>query len=718
MLAAIVLWCGLLQAADSFEPRVETLRFHKERLDAIVVPESLEQEKRERLDGLDRLIANGASDEDAFSALYYAIDDVRQWLWTNAAERPQVAAGSFEETDALWRMQTPELTVSLTRDALEMEVATPAHRWRFEGSDVQDIEFEDARLSLLDAQRREAVPFNTGYGAGFVLTAADFEAAPGFELRITFLLIGMELVVDFAAVEQDKTLLLVNWPKAIQTDSQAETLSVIPRMQGMLLPGNWPQAIEAADLCNSRSFYMPWWGHIQSGAGAQVILETSDDAGGAYRHPAGGPTRIAPRWYGSLGRLRYQRSIRYVFTDAADYVAMAKRYRRFVQERGAFVSLREKLARTPSLDMVIGKPVIHLGSLYHFVREASLFNRDRIEANHSLQTFDQLREQLLGLKEKGVDAAYVHLDGWGFYGYDSGHPDVLPPGMIQGGWEGLRALADACAEMNYLFAVHDQYRDFYYNAASFDDRLTVLRLDGSREEHSVWCGGPQTILAPRFAPGYVRQNHDLFAANGVRVRGAYLDVFAVVPLEESVQLTHPTTRSECARYRRECFDLLRSRGYVVSSEEPADYLVPALDLVHHGPYATYPNIGGGEACGIPIPLFSLVYHDAILLPWEMGPDGGWGIPKGDSGRLHCLLHAGLPYLGPGADAAELERVREAAAWARHCAFAEMTSHEFLDAGKRRQRALFANGAAVVVDFDSGETSLDFGLEHAAQKEAP
>lgn len=54
---------------------------------------------------------------------------------------------------------------------------------------------------------------------------------------------------------------------------------------------------------------------------------------------------------------------------------MAKRYRRFVQERGTFVSLKEKLARTPALENVIGKPVVHVGALYHFVQQASLFDK-------------------------------------------------------------------------------------------------------------------------------------------------------------------------------------------------------------------------------------------------------------------------------------------------------------------------------------------------------
>jgi hypothetical protein len=144
---------------------------------------------------------------------------------------------------------------------------------------------------------------------------------------------------------------------------------------------------------------------------------------------------------------------------------------------------------------------------------------------------------------------------------------------------------------------------------------------------------------------------------------------------------------------------------VVSSEEPADYLVRSLDLVHHAPYSTSPHIGGGAATGIPVPLFNLVYHDALLQPWDMGEDGGWGIPTGDAGRLHCVLNAGLPYVGPGASAEDVARVQDAAALARRCGTLEMVSHEFLDGSWRRQRTVFGDGTVVQVDFDTKEYSV-------------
>lgn len=707
MLYVLLVAISLVTAADDFAPRLQTLKFHLERLYAISVPAELQPEKTSKLEALATQLDAGAENEDQFKALYQAMDDVRMWLWENAAEKPKRPQGTFEDTVSAWIVKTPALEFQIVKENLAMSVRTPTQEWRFLPCDDKDIETAKGCLALRSAKSSNVEPFNTGYGVGLIMTFSEFPEAPGFELRLTANLIGNEIVFELAATELWTELRAVNWPKTIELGNTESDLSVIPRMQGVLLPGNWPQAIHAEDLCNSRSFYMPWWGQIHEGHGVQVILETSDDAGSVYHHTEGGPTRIAPRWYASLGRLGYLRTIRYVFDDNASYVTMAKRYRRFAAERGHLVTLREKLARTPALAEVIGRPVIHLGALYHFVSQASLFNKESIEANHALRTFDQLADDLRKLKAGGIDTAYVHLDGWGFYGYDNGHPDVLPVGEEQGGWDGLRRFSETCAELGYLFAVHDQYRDFYFNAVSFDDRLALTHLDGGREEHSTWCGGPQTILSPRFAPEYVRRNHDLFAAHGIAVRGAYLDVFSVVPLEESAQPAHPITRSQCAEYRRQCFDILRARGYIVSSEEPTDYLVNSIDLVHHGPYFTS-NLGGGSRVGIPIPLFNLVYHDSLLEPWDMGEDGGWGIPAGDAGWLHCLLNAGLPYVWPGASADHIARVKEAATLAARCGTLEMTNHEFLDATRRRQRTTYSDGTTITVDFDAKEYSINYG----------
>jgi hypothetical protein len=193
------------------------------------------------------------------------------------------------------------------------------------------------------------------------------------------------------------------------------------------------------------------------------------------------------------------------------------------------------------------------------------------------------------------------------------------------------------------------------------------------------------------------------------MRGAYLDVFSVVPGDECYDPEHPVTRAESLRYRGECFDYVRSWGGVVSSEEPADWAVPYLDLVHHGPFALDPNPGSGPAMGIPIPLYDLVYHDAILLPWSLGK-GAWGIPENDLGFLHGMGNAGLPYLSLEPGAEELARVRAMCALNARVGLLEMTRHEFLDGSMRRQRFTYADGTTVTIDLDAGTYSVSPELQ--------
>ena len=694
---------GALAASGDLEARVEVLEFHLDRLHAITVPEALEAEKQARVEALAASLGKGAKTPEEVNALYLRMDEVRQWLWTNAAERPTLSEGAFEESDDAWILKNAVLTVSVNKQDLAIAVTTPATVWQFAPCDDRDIELGRGRLGLLAAGERRAEPLRTAYSTGLLVSLKKYPEAPEQHFILGIHLTQNEVRFSLTAPCDVLEFRSIQWPKPLEIGNRADDLSVIPCMQGMIVPGNWEQKIRQRDLCNSRTLYMPWWGQIHEGHGVLTILESSDDAGVAYDHRGTRGTRIEALSYASMRKLRYPRWIRCVFDDAATHVTFAKRYRRYVQEAGRFVSLAEKRVRTPRLDAVIGRPVVHLGALYHNVEESHYYNKERLEANHALQTFESLAGQLRGLKAKGIGEAYVHLDGWGFFGYDNGHPDPLPPGEEQGGWDGLRRFADTCDELGWVFATHDQYRDFYFTSVSFDDRLVALHADGGREEHSTWCGGPQTILSAVFAPGYVRRNHDLFSEHGIKVRGAYLDVFAIVPLEESYAPAHPMTRTDCAAYRAQCFNLLRARGYVVSSEEPVDRFVPVLDLVHHGPYSFFSEEG---YVGIPVPLFNLVYHDSILLPWSTEDDGGWGIPKGDAGWNHCLLNAGMPYVTPGADAARIERVQMASELARRCSTLEMTNHEFLDGSFRKQRTTFSDGTRVTVDFASKECSIE------------
>jgi len=605
-----------------------------------------------------------------------------------------------------WVIRGEKTRVELDPNTLQMTIRTPGRTWTSVASSANDLIAESAGktypLRLADAAERVVSAYGTGAKTGLKVTLKSFRHPAGaVDLPIDLFLClegpQEELVCEVVAQEDHAQVLECLWPPGLAEESFDAT--VVPFMQGMFLPKDWSQKVWLYDTMSyGRGLYMPWWGHQRGKAAMLVLLETPDDGGCRFEHPAGGPTRMQLRWVHALGRLRYPRRVRLCFFDEGDYVTMAKRYRRHVQETGHFVSLREKIARTPLVEKLIGSPVVHLGILTHIQPQSQYYSKDDPAKNHYFVSFDEHARRLRQLSEKGVSRAYIHLDGWGFRGYDNLHPDVLPPCPEAGGWEGMKRFGETCDELGYVFAIHDQYRDYYLDAASYDPRHTILDRDGNRPHHSIWYGGAQSVLCPRLALGHVKKNHSWLLDHGVKLRGAYLDVFAVVTPDECYSPEHPATRTDCLAYRGLCLDYVRSRGGVVSSEEPADWAIPHLDLVHHGPYGLAPDPGRGVAMGVPIPLFNLVYHDAIILPWSMGR-GDWGIPEKDLGYLHGLANAGIPYVSLEPDAEELERVRTMCALHERVGLLEMTDHDFLDGSYRKWRTSFRDGTTVTIDLD-------------------
>ncbi len=616
-----------------------------------------------------------------------------------------------------WILQGQRLTVSFRTTDFAIQVKDRQVQWSLEGSTAGDLAVgrlkEAISLRLADAKKIEITPYHTGFKSGIKIQLGEYlhkDQPVDVRLQLFLCLQGPQedLVCELVAEEEKVPVLQCLWPGAF-AGAEVEA-TVVPFMQGMLLPKNWPQLVYLYDtLSYGRGLYMPWWGYQKGDSAAMVILETPDDGGCHFTHPAGGPTRIGARWVHSLGKMTYPRRARLCFIQKGNYVTLAKRYRRHVIDTGTFVSLREKIARSPIVERLIGSPVVHTGTLVHIQPESTYFNKEDPTKNHYVIPFDETARLLRQLTKTGIGRAYVHLDGWGFRGYDNLHPDILPPSSEAGGWEGLKNLAQTCDELGYVLALHDQYRDYYLDAKSYQDRHTILDENGQRPIHGIWYGGKQSILCSSLAVEHVIKNHSEILAHGVKIRGAYLDVFSVVPPDECYNPEHPVTRTQCLEYRGDCFDFIRSRVGVISSEEPSAWSIPHLDLVHHGPFALSPGPGSGPAMGVPIPLFNLVYHDALLIPWSLGR-GAWGIPEKDLGYLHGLANAGMPYISLSPDSEELKRVRTMCGLHQRLAMMEMTDHQFLDDKRRKQETTFADGTKITIDLDKDTFEVSPGIK--------
>jgi hypothetical protein len=454
---------------------------------------------------------------------------------------------------------------------------------------------------------------------------------------------------------------------------------------------------------------MSWWGFQKGTAAMMIIVETPDDASYQFKHPAGGPTVIGPRWRAQLGRFGYSRTARMAFVADGNYVDLAKRYRRYAMESGLFVSLREKIARTPLVGDLLGTPQTRLSILRNLSPDSDRYNTKDPTQNYSLTTFEERVAQVKQLKAKGVERALVFVSGWPHLGYDRQHPDPLPPPEKAGGWEGMKKLVDTCGELGYPVIFHDQYRDYYLDAPSYDPQFAVHEEDtsvppkqfpGSRfgdfKQGNIpmmrhWDGGKQAYLNARFQLGHLLKNYQLFVEHGIRTQGIYIDVIGYVPPDEDFNPEHPTTHSDAMRAQIAMLNWSRHNLGVTATESGADWTIPYVDVV---------NQSGGGSKAILIPLYNLVYHDAVIVSFSS---------RDEKTLLLGLLFGGVPELPINLSTVSekaMSLMRQMQALHKRVALLEMTKHEFLDANYKKERTTFADGTTVTVDWNTNSVRID------------
>lgn len=553
-----------------------------------------------------------------------------------------------------------------------------------------------------EAPQREVRPWRTGTGEGWLATYGGYPDGSSFETICLVETATGRLHCTFVA-RSLKDVTRVEWPAPFMADEPG-SYAVLTNLQGYLLPTDWPQEMPGlpfAGQMSSCSAYMPWWGEVTPQGGYLCHVEAPWDTAYEPRHPAGGPTRIIVKHLPSLGRMEGQRTVTYLFTPAGSgYVDLCRLYRGLAEEKGLAVTLKEKAQRCAKVDELIGASVLHVGTKVNVVPDSAYYNKEEPEKNRRLNTFAERVQLVEDLTRAGSPKMYLHLDGWGEPGYDNQHPDYLPACEAAGGYEGLKALIDTCRRNGHLFGLHDQYRDYYLDAPTYDPDMGVTLADGTLFEMARWAGGKQNYLCTALAPEYVRRNYEELKRNGVDIDAVYLDVFTCNEPDECINPRHRVTRKESLEYRLRCFDYMLKNGIVPSSEEAADWALPSLVFCHWAPYAKN---------GLPVPLFNLVYHDCFLIPWMTGK-GAWGTPEGQLGFLHALLNAGMGYVEDKLSGEELqqnlERLKVLSRLQQRLAHQPMTSHRFVSEDRAQQETSFADGTTVWVDFTTETYRID------------
>jgi hypothetical protein len=643
---------------------------------------------------------------------------------------------NVNRTNDDWIIAGKKNTVTLDEITLSLEVNAQSIIWKMPTSSTNDMIVKQGGkefpLRLADAKNISIEPYDTGFKTGVKITLSGwkkphslFSGKVDLKLYLTACLQGdnEELVFDITAQEGKTVLRQLDWPPAL--DARDVDVTVLSNNKGDLLPRNWPKlyypirstnpdgSAKSSDHSIIQShviedWSMSWWGFEKGKSAMMVIIETPDDAAYQFNHPAGGPTVIGPRWLPTLGKFGYLRTARMCFFESGNYVTLAKRYRQYVMDTGLFVSLKEKIARSPIVAEMIGIPQTRVGILHNQSTNSDRYN----PTNHyELFTFDRRAQQLRELKAAGIDKTLVYVSGWAHLGYDRQHPDPLPPPEAAGGWDGMKRLADTCHELGYPFIFHDQYRDYYTDAPSFNpdfafheetNNLPATAFAGSRfgdwKEGQIpfmrhWDGGPQSYLNSRFQIGHLEKNYQLFFAHGIHPDGIYIDVIGYIPPDQDFNPEHPTTRTEAMRGQA---DLMNWAGHnlgFTATEAGSDWVIPFTDCV---------NQSGGLGRAISIPLYQLVYHDAVLISYGEGRRGG------HNNLLLGILCGGVPELPVNLKEVSdnsLALMKQMAALNKRVGLLEMTNHEFLDASRNQERTTFADGTTVTVNWNAQSVEI-------------
>jgi hypothetical protein len=630
-----------------------------------------------------------------------------------------------------WIIEGKRNTVTLDVHSLTLKVQTGSTTWLMLASEAGDMlvksQKQNLSLRLADAKKINIVPYDTGFKTGLKISLSGWQfekSTLDLDLFLTICLEGEaeELVFDVVANEREATLRQLDWPGAL--DSRDVDYTLLSNGRGTLLPRKWPKeyypirtitpegkiATTDHSLLQSHvieSWSMSWWGFQKGNSAMMVIVETPDDASYQFSHPAGGPTVIGPRWRSQLGRFGYLRSARMAFVDNGNYVQLAKRYRRYVMETGLFVSLREKIARTPLVAELFGIPQTRVSILRNLVPSSDRYDTKDVAKNYSLTTFDERIKQLRELKAKGIDRLLVYVSGWPNLGYDRQHPDPLPPPEKAGGWEGMKRLINACHELGFQVIFHDQYRDYYLDAPSYnpqfavheeDESLPPQQFPGSRFGDSKqgripmmrhWDGGPQAYLNARFQLGHLVKNYRLFTENGIKTQGIYIDVIGYVPPDQDFNPEHPTTHTDAMRGQIAMMNWSRQNLGIVATESGADWVIPYVDVI---------NQSGGGSKAILLPLYQLVYHDAVITSFGA---------RDRKTLLQGLLFGGQPELPfAGGDEQTMTLIREMMMLHKRVGMLEMTKHEFLDTTFKKERTTFADGTTVTVNWETNSYQIE------------
>jgi hypothetical protein len=169
-------------------------------------------------------------------------------------------------------------------------------------------------------------------------------------------------------------------------------------------------------------------------------------------------------------------------------------------ESGGYNILNEvwKLAVSNNIVNVLPYPE-HPASPYL----ASLAGRMMLDARTEAP-FATIASQLANLSDNGVRNCSLIIGTWQTYGYDNALPSQYPANSSLGGDTQMKAIESAAKAASCLFALHENYTDYYPDYPSYTPAATMRNLDGTQT--AAWVNPVTNIQSFATKPGLFISN--------------------------------------------------------------------------------------------------------------------------------------------------------------------------------------------------------------------
>ena len=385
----------------------------------------------------------------------------------------------------------------------------------------------------------------------------------------------------------------------------------------------------------------------------------------------------------------YERTCRLkLFPAGCSYVDLAKWHRKSVIKENRFKSLKSKISETPEVGKLPGSVIWKHNTFAvpvpeHIPKQYPLYvtTRDAAEAEGKKNNWNA-KELFDTAYQSGFDRVCVFNTGWNSKGFDSGYPTRFPPNPERGTEDDFIDAANYARTLSkdYIFGVHDNYKDIYANSEEFSIAETVHTIENVPQKGGLWRGGRAYIICGSETLKYAKR--DLPHIGRMCGRGAiYLDVQGHTAFRDCYHPDHPGNQRDDAAWRIETFHEAKKHiGAVATEGAPHEFAIPHIDL------GAYPAL---KRCPLsnmkPIPFFQLVYHDSVMNFCDQGVSGVYGKEYYNRVALYCML--------PGDFSSESLKISKEL---RACCLEEMMIHEFL--AENLEHTVFADGTEVFANF--------------------